>query len=839
MAGEPDERTPALPNASTTSLAGGGGGGDMDIRNASEAMQRAAEAMIAATETFRRQFTGQEEAQAPRRPLTYHPYSPVAVDDVQQQQHHQQQQHRLQQRKSMGAQPGSRTPYQDAYAHPVPISAASSLHNLSRPPTIHTSPYYHYANPPYTTHIPAAASFPDFMPNRPALPPLAIGRETNAFGSRVQRGTAISAYDDGYQALPPPRGPAPGNMTPPADWTALSGSTPNLAATLGPQLPGGTPPSLYRPPGTPSGQHMDLFEAAYKLKAETQSLMAGKHGSMRPRSPADEPSPVVRIGRYTYIRSDTDDFRTTLINTDYAPGMDDVGRSPDSPIKPPPAPMGEADDRPYGFTLTREIAFVWMVCVSQLLMLAAIGQAMVPAHIIGESFPNTTFGDMAWYSAAYGLTAGTFVLPAGRLGDLFGHKMIFIVGFVWFGLWSLACGFAGMVQQGGGNGTVFFCVSRAIQGIGPALLVPNGQAMLGRGYKPGPRKNMVMCLFGAAAPLGFVIGAVMGSMFAQYATWPWAFWTLAAVCIALAAISGLVMPNTGVTRRNKKESLWSQLDAGGMMLGVAGLVLFNFAFNQAPIVSWGTPYTYFILVIGVLLIGAFIFVETVVPHPLVPVNAMKAQTVFVLACTGTGWGCFSVWVFYAIMFLQNLRGWSALLTSAAFAPAPVTGLAASLLTGYLMGRIGPPWIMFISMCAFFVGSLLLATAPVDQSYWFNTFFGILVMPFGMDMSNPAAVILLSNSVSKEHQGIAASLVVTVVNYAISIALGFAGTVEVNLHNNGSDLFAGYRGAQYFGLGLGGLGVLLGAAFLLQTRGGKPKGPPPGTSTSGGPMPQKA
>ncbi|KLU84548.1 hypothetical protein MAPG_03589 [Magnaporthiopsis poae ATCC 64411] len=767
MAGESDERKPVLPNISTASLAGGAGG-EMDIRSASEAMQRAAEAMMAATETFRRQFTGQEDAQELRRPLTHHPYAPI--DDMQQQQ--QQQQQRLPQRKSTGAPVWPMTPYHDAYAPPLPISAASSMHNLSRPLTNQTSPQYPYTTTPYITPVPAAASLPDFLSNRPTMPPLAHGRETNAFGARVMRGTAISTYDDGYQG-------------------------------------------------------------AYKLKSETQSLMGGKHGSS-----IDEPSPVVQIGRYTYVRSDTDDFRTALINSEYAAGMDDVvGQPPDSPRKPPQGLAGGADDRPYGFTLTREIAFVWMVCVSQLLMLAAIGQAMVPAYIIGRSFPNTTFGDMAWYSAAYGLTAGTFVLPAGRLGDLFGHKTMFIIGFVWFGLWSLACGFADMVQLAGGQGTVFFCVSRAIQGIGPALLVPNGQAMLGRGYKPGPRKNMVMCLFGAAAPLGFVLGAVMGSLFAQYATWPWAFWTLAAVCIALAAISGLVMPNTGVTRRNKEESLWSQLDVGGMVLGVSGLVLFNFAFNQAPIVSWGTPYTYFILVIGVILIGAFIFVETVVPHPLVPVNAMRAQTVYVLACTGTGWGCFSVWVFYAIMFLQNLRGWGALLTSAAFAPAPVTGLAASLLTGYLMARIGPPWIMFISMCAFFIGSLLLATAPVDQSYWFNTFFGILVMPFGMDMSNPAAVIMLSNSVSKEHQGIAASLVVTVVNYAISIALGFAGTVEVNLHNHGNDLFAGYRGAQYFGLGLGGLGVLLGAAFLFQTS-KAPKGPPPGTSTSGGDVPQK-
>jgi len=466
--------------------------------------------------------------------------------------------------------------------------------------------------------------------------------------------------------------------------------------------------------------------------------------------------------------------------------------------------------------MTHEVLFVLLICLSQVLMLAGIGQALAPASIIGRSFSDTTPGALAWYSAAYGLTAGTFVLPAGRLGDLFGHKKIFIIGFLWFALWSLIAGFAEMVQADGGQGTVFFCFSRAMQGIGPALLVPNGQAMLGRAYQPGPRKNLVMSLFGAAAPLGFVAGAIMSTLFAIRASWPWAFWSMAAVCVALAAMSLLVLPPTRQTKKNDTESLWAQLDGWGMVFGVGGLVLLNFAFNQATIVSWATPYSYFLLIISVMLLAAFVYTELVSPHPLVPITAMQSQTNFVLGCTGAGWACFSIWVYYSFSFLEIVRGWSPLLASAAYAPGPASGLAASLLTGFLMGRIKPHWIMFVSMCAFFIGSILMVTAPVDQIYWLNTFLSIVIMPFGMDMSNPAATILLSNSVSKEHQGIAASLVVTVVNYSISIALGVAGTVETRVNKGGQDILAGYRGAQYFGLGLGGLGIVLAAIFLGQS-----------------------
>ena len=457
-----------------------------------------------------------------------------------------------------------------------------------------------------------------------------------------------------------------------------------------------------------------------------------------------------------------------------------------------------------------------IICLAQVLMLAGISQALVPARLIGESFHDTTPGALAWYTASYGLTSGTFVLPAGRLGDLFGHRKLFIIGFLWFAAWSCIVGFADMVERAGGAGTVFFCFSRAMQGIGPAVLVPNGQAMLGRAYQPGPRKNMVMSLFGAAAPLGFVLGAVMASLFAVKASWPWAFWSMGGVCLALAAVSVVVVPLSPHTRRVGHGSLWMQLDGYGIIFGVCGLVLFNFAFNQAPIVSWSTPYTYFILIIAVMLLAAFVYTELVAPHPLVPIAAMQSQTNFVLGCTAAGWACFSIWVYYTFAIIQGMRGWSPLLSSAAFAHAPVAGLAASMLTGYLMGKIKPHWIMFISMCAFFIGSLLFVTAQVDQTYWYNTFFSILVMPFGMDMSNPAAIILLSNSVSKEHQGTAASLVVTVVNYSISLALGIGGSIEGSMNNGGRDILAGFRGAQFFGLGLGGLGIALAAAFLLQS-----------------------
>jgi MFS family permease len=90
------------------------------------------------------------------------------------------------------------------------------------------------------------------------------------------------------------------------------------------------------------------------------------------------------------------------------------------------------------------------------------------------------------------------------------------------------------------------------------------------------------------------------------------------------------------------------------------------------------------------------------------------------------------------------------------------------------------------------------------------------MPFGMDMSFPAATVILSNHMPREHQGLAASLVNTVVNYSISIALGVAGTVEVYANKDPANALWGIRCALYTAIGLSATGVILGAMFFIKS-----------------------
>jgi MFS family permease len=222
--------------------------------------------------------------------------------------------------------------------------------------------------------------------------------------------------------------------------------------------------------------------------------------------------------------------------------------------------------------------------------------------------------------------------------------------------------------------------------------------------------------------------------------------------------------------------------------------------------------------LGVVLIPVFFYIELrVASVPLLPLNALKSSDIgFVLGCLSCGWGCFGIWYYYLWQFYLELKGMSPLLAAAWISPVAVSGALAAIATGYLLSKIGPAWTMVAALSAFLAGIILVATMPVDQIYWGQAFVCVLVITWGMDMSFPASTVILSNAVSKRHQGIAASLVNTVVNYSISLALGFAGTAEVHLNDGGKtegDMLKGYRAALYVGVGLAGLGWLLSLVFL--------------------------
>lgn len=466
--------------------------------------------------------------------------------------------------------------------------------------------------------------------------------------------------------------------------------------------------------------------------------------------------------------------------------------------------------------LGHEILFVGTICSAQFMTQAGLGQCLAILHVIGDEYGLTNPGELSWLIAAYSLTVGTFILLAGRFGDVYGYKKMLIIGFSWFSVWSMIAGLAVYSNH------VLFTFARAFQGMGPAICLPNGLAILGSVYAPGPRKAMVFALFGATAPGGAVIGGLFAGLFSELAWWPWTFWSFSIALAGIAVLGSIIIPNPPRKIVKQKWSLrdhLTELDLLGGLCGVTALVLINFAWNQAGVVGWSKAYVYVCLILGFLFVPVFFYIEVrVSPAPLIPFKALTSDVAFVLGCVACGWSCFGIWVYYLWQFLQVLRQDTPLLAVAHICPVAIVGALASVTTGILLGRLRPAWVMMIALTAFTVGVILTATTPVEQIWWAQTFICTMVIPWGMDMSFPAATLILSNAVSKENQGVAASLVNTVVNYSISLSLGFAGTIESHVDRGGTtpaDVLMGYRGAWYMGIGLAGFGLLLSVVFVIK------------------------
>ncbi|CAF3211761.1 unnamed protein product [Rotaria sp. Silwood2] len=463
------------------------------------------------------------------------------------------------------------------------------------------------------------------------------------------------------------------------------------------------------------------------------------------------------------------------------------------------------DERPSCFrNIAHEILYVSVISCAQLLTQAALGNVLVPLHIIGPSIGIEDVTKLPWTLAAYSLTVGIFILVTGRLGDVFGHRLLLIVGFIIFSIFSLLIGMSVYVKN-----DIYFNVMRACQGIGPATLLPNAIALLARTYPTGMRKSFVFSMFGATAPTGFILGALFGSIFAQLSWWPWGQWVLAIFCALLAVVAYFIIPQ----ELSSAVHPTGKTDIPGAILGLSGLALFIYCWNEGPVTGWNKPYVYVLLIVSILVIGLFIVVEMKTKEPIMPLTIWSVKGFpGVLVSMALGWSSFGIFIYYIVQFLQVIRGASALLTTAMMSPVTISGLVATISVSQIYGRLPAHFLLMGAMVFFCLSNTLIATAPAHQTYWAQVFVSTLVAPFAMDVSFPAASLIVSNTMPINQQGVAASMVNTVINWSISLGLGIAGTVESELLKRGKTVLEGYRGGLYVGIGLSGIGVIVALLF---------------------------
>lgn len=399
------------------------------------------------------------------------------------------------------------------------------------------------------------------------------------------------------------------------------------------------------------------------------------------------------------------------------------------------------------------------------------------------------------------LTQGTFVLISGRLGAVYGHKQTLLLGGAIISIFSLATAFTKTYNT--------FIALRALTGIGGGLIMPNAVAMITIVVPPGRTRNLTMGFFAAAAPIGGWVGALIASLFMITPNWQMLFVFIAGLTAVLFGLLWLELP------RETPVDKGGKIDYAGAGLGLSGLLLFNFVWNQAPSAGWSTPYEIALLVVSVaLFVGFLAWEKYIASDPIMPVTIFKAPTftalLFVVLLSYMSFGI-SLW--YMIAWEQLLRGLDVIQLTLAWTPFVPGSIIAVFIAAWLIPRLAAQYIIALGVVCCMVSNLLLATMPIHQIYWAQTFPAILVGSMCPDLVYVAAQVIASNSVSRKQQGIAGSLIGTLNLYGNSLGLGFAGTIETQLLKQTHDEAHGFRAVLYFGVALAVLGLVLNFIFV--------------------------
>ncbi|KAJ6189683.1 major facilitator superfamily domain-containing protein [Penicillium mononematosum] len=284
-----------------------------------------------------------------------------------------------------------------------------------------------------------------------------------------------------------------------------------------------------------------------------------------------------------------------------------------------------------------------------------------------------------------------------------------------------------------------------------------------------------------------------------------------------SGLLGLVVYGTAIISVPPDEPVDpnGSVDWVGAYLGVGGLILFNFVWNQAPLVGWTSPYEITLLVLSIIHFGAFSYWETkMAKEPILPFNIWKAPSFgFLMLTIFFSFMSLGIYFWYMNVYMITIRGDSLIKVGVQYLPLTIVGCANAFFAAWLVPRVPAQVIISMGCLAMTAINILLATIPEHLTYWAMAFPAMFLSAFTIDLIVTSAQNIASNTVSIKHQGVAGSLVGTLLSYGMSTGLGFAGTVEVNTFDNGKDLLKGYHCAAYLAVGLAVASLIMAMVFI--------------------------
>ncbi len=449
-----------------------------------------------------------------------------------------------------------------------------------------------------------------------------------------------------------------------------------------------------------------------------------------------------------------------------------------------------------------------VLCLGSLMIVLDVTIVNVALPSIREDlgFSETS---LAWVVNAYLLTYGGFLLLGGRLGDLYGHRRLFLSGITLFTLASLACGLA--TSQG------FLVAARAVQGIGGATASAVALSLMMTLFTEPAERAKAMGVFGFVAAGGGSIGVLLGGILTDSLDWHWIFLVNLPIGVLVYALSLRLLPAA------RGPAATARLDVAGAVTVTASLMLAVYAIVNGNQEGWTSGRTLGLLGVAVALLALFLGIEARVRSPLVPLGLFRQRNLATANVVGVLWAAaMFAWFFLSALYLQLVLGYSPLQVGLAFLPANlIMGVFSIGLSAKLVMRFGIRRPLATGLLLAAVGLVLFVRAPVDGSFVVDVLPSMILLGVGAGMAFNPVLLAAMSDVEPSEAGLASGIVNTA--FMMGGALGLAVLASIAASRSGSlradgdgplvALTGGYHIAFLVGAAFAVLAATLGATLL--------------------------
>src|SRR5438105_1269695 len=448
------------------------------------------------------------------------------------------------------------------------------------------------------------------------------------------------------------------------------------------------------------------------------------------------------------------------------------------------------------------------LCLGDLMIVldATIVNVALPSIRADLGFSETS---LVWVVNAYMLAFSGCLLLGGRLGDLFGHRRLFLLGLALFTLASLGCGLSSAQEP--------LIIARAVQGLGGAGVSAVALSLILSLFPEPAARAKAMGIFGFVSAGGGSIGVLLGGVLTGALNWHWIFLVNLPIGVAVFALC-LFLLSAG-----RGPATPRRLDIAGAVTVTAALMLAVYAIVNGNAAGWLSARTIGLLGAAVALLALFLAIEARVRSPLVPLGLFRLRTVATANVVGVLWtAAMFAWFFLSALYLQRVLGYAPLQVGLAFLPANLIMGAFSLgLSARIVMRFGYRLPLATGLLLAAVGLVLFVRAPVNGSFVVDVLPSMILLGFGAGMAFNPMLLAAMSDVAPEESGLASGVVNTA--FMMGGALGLAVLASLaasrtdSLRSSGDGpLFAltgGYHAAFLVGAVFAAAAAVVGAAFL--------------------------